>query len=96
MCRSETLKSCPYLVDWLKNDDVKEFKKITTAADKMKFIRAMDLVQSESGQVPGLMATNSGVFCSKMIDFVDSYYVLYQEVIECAKDINEKSQALAS
>ena len=62
----------------------------------MKFIRAMDLVLSESGQVPGLMATNSGVFCSKFVDFTDSYQVLYNEVIECAKDINEKSQALAS
>jgi len=56
----------------------------------------MDLIMNETGEVPGLMATNSGVFCSKMVDFTDSYQVLYNEVIECAKDINEKSQALAS
>lgn len=42
------------------------------------------------------MISNSAVFCSKMTDFVDSYQILYNEVIECAKDINEKSQALAS
>ena len=29
VCRSEILKSSTYLVEWLKNDDVKEFKKIT-------------------------------------------------------------------
>ena len=28
VCRSEILKSCPYLVDWLKNDDIKEFAKV--------------------------------------------------------------------
>jgi len=37
------------------------------------------------------MAANSGVFCNKMVDFVDSYQILYNEIIECAKDINEKS-----
>lgn len=67
------------------------FKKITAAADKIKFIRAMDLIISETGSVPGIMAPNSGVFCSKMVDFVDSYQILYNEIIECAKDINEKS-----
>ena len=31
-----------------------------------------------------------------MNDFIDSYQILYNEVIECAKDINQKSQALAA
>lgn len=42
------------------------------------------------------MVSNSAVFCSKMTDFIDSYQILYNEVIECAKDINDKSQALAT
>ena len=42
------------------------------------------------------MISNSAVFCSKMTDFIDSYQILYNEVIECAKDINSKSQALAA
>lgn len=46
--------------------------------------------------MPAQMISNSAVFCSKMTDFIDSYQILYNEVIECAKDINEKSQALAS
>ena len=37
------------------------------------------------------MMSNSAVFCSKMVDFVDAYQTLYNEIIECAKDINEKS-----
>lgn len=31
-----------------------------------------------------------------MSDFIDSYQILYGEVIQCASDINEKSKALAS
>ena len=35
------------------------------------------------------------VFCSKMQNFTDSYQVLYQEVIETTKELNEKSAELA-
>jgi len=31
-----------------------------------------------------------------MTDFIDSYQILYSEVIQCAKDINEHSKALAT
>ena len=31
-----------------------------------------------------------------MNDYVESYQILYKEMIECAKDINDKSQELAS
>lgn len=62
----------------------------------MKFQKGMEHVQSLQGRVPGQMISNSAVFCSKMTDFIDSYQILYNEVIECAKDINEKSKALAS
>ena len=94
ICRSEILKSNPYLCEWLKCDDVKEFKKTTALADKMKFMRAMDLIVSESGTVPGIMTPNSGVFCSKMVDFVDSYQILYNEIIKCTKDINGRSRLI--
>jgi len=42
------------------------------------------------------MTANSAAFCTKQIDYVDSYQILYKEMIECAKEINEKSQELAS
>ena len=32
----------------------------------------------------------------QMTDYVDSYSILYNEVIECSKDLNEKSQELAA
>lgn len=32
----------------------------------------------------------------KMLDYVDSYQILYKEIIECSKEINEKSQELAT
>jgi hypothetical protein len=31
-----------------------------------------------------------------MTDYIDSYQILYGEVIQCANEINEKSKALAS
>jgi len=96
LCRSEEFKSDPYLCEWLQNSDAKEFTKITKNAEKQKYVRAMSNVLSAQGRVPSQMVSNSAVFCSKMTDFIDSYQILYNEVIECAKDINEKSQALAS
>ena len=42
------------------------------------------------------MTTNSSAFCTKMFDYADSYQILYKEMIDCAKEINEKSQELAS
>ena len=56
----------------------------------------MDAIKSLQGKVPAQMISNSAVFCSKMTDFIDSYQILYSEVIDCAKDINEKSKALAA
>lgn len=58
--------------------------------------KALADVKTESGEVSVQMVTNSAVFCSKMTDFIDSYQILYNEIIECAKDINEKSKALAT
>lgn len=91
VCRSEEFKSYPFLTEFLNNDDIKEFQKIMKNEDKKKYVRSMDNVVSMQGRVPAQMISNSAVFCSKMTDFVDSYQILYNEVIECAKDINEKS-----
>ena len=96
VCRAEEFKSYPFLIEFLKNDDIKEFQKIMKNEDKKKYVRKMENVISPQGRVPAQMISNSAVFCSKMTDFIDSYQILYNEVIECAKDINEKSQALAS
>ena len=96
LCRSEEIKSDQYFCDWLQNDDAKEFTKTTKAAEKQKYVRKMENVLSVQGRVPAQMVSNSAVFCSKMTDFIDSYQILYNEVIECAKDINDKSQALAT
>jgi hypothetical protein len=77
-------------------DDPKSFKKRTTDALKAKYVRSMENVCTETGEVPALLVANSSVFCNKMIDFIDSYSILYDQVIESARDINEKSQSLAT
>ena len=94
--RSEELKSSQFLIQWLTNDDPKDFPKIMKAAEKTKQAKGMDAVKSFIGKTPSQMISNSSVFCSKMNDFIDSYQILYGEVIQCANEINEKSKALAS
>lgn len=42
------------------------------------------------------MSQNGSVFCSKMNDYIDSYQILYQEVIDTAKEVNIKSAELAT
>jgi len=37
------------------------------------------------------MTNNSATFCAKMTDYVDSYQILYKEMIDCAREINDKS-----
>ena len=94
--RCEELKGSTFLVDWLTEQDAKEFLKIIKKEEKVKFVKGLNNVQSIQGRVPGGMISTSAIFCSKMTDFIDSYQILYSEVIDCAKDINEKSKALAS
>ena len=93
--RCEEFKSDKFLLQWLQNDDQKEFSKIMKTADKFKYVKKMENVVTPTGSVPCQMISHGAVFCSKMTDFVDSYEILYTEVIKCAKDINDKSQELA-
>lgn len=44
VCRSEELKSSEFLVDWLRNSDVKDFQKIMKQAEKVKYVRSMQSV----------------------------------------------------
>jgi len=40
------------LVEWLKNDDIKEFQKLMKVEDKSKYVRAMENVVNSQGGVP--------------------------------------------
>lgn len=52
VCRAEEFKSYPFLIEFLKNDDIKEFQKIMKNEDKKKFVRKMENVISPQGRVP--------------------------------------------
>lgn len=56
----------------------------------------MDQVKSLQGKVPGQTIQNSMEFSARMGDFIDSYQILYTRIIECSKDINDRSMALAA
>ena len=64
--------------------------------DNLKFERGLDAIVHHTGKIKVGMTSNAAIFSSKMSDYIDSYQILYREVIECAKDINQKSQELAT
>ena len=51
--RSEELKSCQFLVQWLTNDDPKDFPKVMKNAEKAKVLKGMEIIKSLQGKVPG-------------------------------------------
>lgn len=63
--------------------------------EKTKYGKSLIELVTQKGDVGVQMNQNSMVFCSKMQNFTDSYQVLYQEVIETTKELNEKSAELA-
>ena len=94
--RCEELKNNQFLLDFLAETDLKKFQKAMKEAEKAKIPRAIEELVTYRGQGKVQMTTNSSAFCTKMMDFADSYQILYKEMIDCAKEINEKSQELAS
>ena len=46
VCRAEEFKSYPFLIEFLKNDDIKDFQKVMKNEDKKKYVRNMDNVVS--------------------------------------------------
>ena len=74
---------------------MKEFQKAVKTQEKVKNSRLIQDLVTIDGRVGVQMIQNSSVFCSKMLNFTDSYQILYQEVIEATKEVNEKSAELA-
>lgn len=93
--RSEELKSSGFLTEFLTQQDYKAFTLRVKAEEKNKWSRAIPDAVLEDGEANVAMIQNSSVFCSKMSAYVDSYQILYQEVIDITKEINEKSSDLA-
>ena len=51
---------------------------------------------TESGQAAVHTTANAESFKSKFGDYIDSYLILYKEILDCAKEIEEKSHELAA
>ena len=83
------------LINFLETTDLKDFQKAVKVFDRTKYGKQIKELVTQKGDVGVQMNQNSMVFCSKMQNFTDSYQVLYQEVIETTKELNEKSAELA-
>ena len=83
------------LINFLETSDLKDFQKSVKVFERTKYGKNLIELITSKGEVGVQMNQNSMVFCSKMQNFTDSYQVLYQEVIETTKELNEKSAELA-
>lgn len=92
ICRSEELKSSAFFAEFCQQtQNAKEWSKLIKNAEKVKQSKAIDSIITQSGQVNVQMSQTASVFCSKMEDFINSYQILYQEIIDCTRDLNERS-----
>ena len=96
IARCEELKACQFLECFLAEQDVKSFQKAMKEADKAKYGRSVEEFVTYKGQAKVQMTSNSSAFCTKMLDYAESYQILYKEVIDCAKEIKDKSLELAT
>ena len=83
------------LINFLETSDLKDFQKNVKIFERTKYGKNLIELVTAKGEAGVQMNQNSMVFCSKMQNFTDSYQVLYQEVIETTKELNEKSAELA-
>lgn len=65
-------------------------------ADKIKAPRSLDEFVTITGEVKVQAAASGTQFCLKMTDYADSYKMLYQEMIDSATEVNERSGELAT
>lgn len=94
--RSEELKSSFYLIEFVTQIDTKKFGKDSKNHLKQNFGKQLSDLVTKTGSVKVQMGSDSAAFCSRMGDYVDSYEILYKEMIDCSKEINFKSQELAT
>ena len=96
IARSEELKSSVFLVEFLTQVDQKKFTKDQKKFLKENFGRTLNDFANKNGMLRVQMDSKSAAFCSKMGDFIETYEILFKEMIECSKEINMKSQELAT
>mmetsp|Transcript_49025 Transcript_49025/g.36100 ORF Transcript_49025/g.36100 Transcript_49025/m.36100 type:complete len:106 (-) Transcript_49025:25-342(-) len=91
VCRSETLKASNFLVDFLQVDDLKLFQKIVKDQEKVKYGKALTDLVMQTGQARVQPTEQASKFSGKMLDYIDSYQILYKEIVECSKEIHDLS-----
>ena len=86
--KSEELRSCPFLIDFLKINDHKVFEKKAKEYEKIvsKGISLKDFVVL-GGQAKLVIESDVINFFKKGSDIANHYSLLYHEIVETAKDI---------
>lgn len=86
--RCEELKSSQYLLDFLYDNDAKSFAKIAKDAEKLMGPKKLDEYITASGLAKVQVSAATTQFSMKMPDYVDSYRILYQELIDCSAEVH--------
>lgn len=89
--RSEVLKSCKYVQQFLTVTDRKYFKIEQEAFEKKKFNRAIEEVISAEGQVSVEDRLDSKKFCDGIKTFQAVFTHITKEAIELSKEVRDMS-----
>lgn len=81
IARCEELKASLYVVKFLTIEDKKQWEAMQKDSEKAKFSKMLEDLITYKGQAKVQMGANSAAFCSKNIDYVDSYQILFKEII---------------
>lgn len=94
--RSEELKHSQFLLDFLFEEDLKNFVKVVKDSEKLLGPRQINEYVTNNGLAKVQYTTSSTQFCLKMPDYIDSYKILYQELMDCSAEVHDKSNELAA
>ena len=95
--RSEELKTSQFLLDFLFEQDTKNWNKaVKDAREKIKSPKSIEEYITSNGQAKVQVSASATNFCLRNLDYADSYKILFQEMIDCASEINDRSGELAN
>lgn len=82
--RSEELKSSQFLLDFLFEADHKAWAKSLKDTERIKGPRTLEEYSTLNGQARVQASAAGTQFCLKMLDYADSYKILYTEMLDSA------------
>jgi len=85
VCRSEVLKCCDFLVEFLSVFDQKEYNMKAKAVEKQKFSRNIQDLITEAGYADVKQGYQKEEYSKMLNDYMDTYQTVYTEIINLSQ-----------